>query len=82
MPERLLCSNDKGIAQVINDLSNPLGFHFKFLASANSATPAVLLYRGVTFYALCVLLCQFCASVIYVLIWEAARLRSCSSMVL
>ncbi len=31
---------------------------FKSLASANSATPAVLLDRGVTFYALCVLLCQ------------------------
>ncbi len=40
MLERLLCRNDKGIAQVINDLSNPLGFHFKSLASANSATPA------------------------------------------
>jgi len=26
MLERLLCRNDKGIAQVINDLSNPLGF--------------------------------------------------------
>ena len=38
------------------DLMGPRDF--KSLASANSATPAVLLYRGVTFYALCVLLCQ------------------------
>jgi len=33
-------SNDKGIAHVINDLSNPLRSDFKSLASANFATPA------------------------------------------
>ena len=32
--------NDKGITQVINDLSNPLGFHFESGASASSAIRA------------------------------------------
>ena len=35
-----IARNDKGIAQVINDLGNPLRSDFKSFASANFATPA------------------------------------------
>ena len=43
--------NDKGIAQVINDLSNPLGFHFESGASASSAIRAEMFLISIPLWA-------------------------------